>query len=412
MKKAFRLALGLTIVALTLLAIPGVLALSQPIGTSTQAMPFESKPSAVEAGSRVITTPANAYDGDPVVTFAATTYGGLTTVPARWGVQTFSRPSDAGLTDFDIASVTMHIQYAAPALAVDDKYRLVYYVGAAGPFALQDWTGSPTTASSTNFPVALPSTTASGGTQLSRSWGEISDLGDGTWTWDEIASVRVRVEFQLVSTTDARPFRIYEIWLTAYDQAPPAASPTVSIQPSAIANMPAEDFTGIGVFFVDIYAHSMVFGTNGLQAVEFTIEWDPTILQVWDPDFLGTGTWGTYWPWTAENWWTLDNGIGQVSVSLIIPTANVLVDYGLQGSFPVLRIWFAVVDPTMTGISPIHFRVSTMVAPGGNYIPSTAYDGHYGGAVPEFPFGPGIVLILAPLVALGYVWRTRRKVTK
>jgi hypothetical protein len=173
--------------------------------------------------------------------------------------------------------------------------------------------------------------------------------------------------------------------------------------------MPLEDGSGVGVFFVDIYAHNMVYDTNGLQAVEFTIEWDPTILQVWDPEFLGTGTWGTYWPWTAENWWTLDNGIGQISVSLIIPTASVLVDYGLQGSFPVLRIWFAVVDTTGEGGSTIHFVVSTMVAPGGMYILNTPYDGIYGAVVPEFPLGIGIMTIVAPLVLLGYLWRIRKR---
>ncbi len=89
-----------------------------------------------------------------------------------------------------------------------------------------------------------------------------------------------------------------------------------------------------------------------------------------------------------------------------------LVDYGLQGSFPVLRIWFAVVDATMEMFSPIYFVVSTMVAPGGNYIVHTAYGGSYGHIVPEFPFGEGIVLMLAPLAALGYVWQTRRKAAK
>lgn len=410
MNRHYKLALGLTIVALILIAIPSALALSQPIGTSMQHMPFESKPSAAEAGSRTITNALNAWDGDPVVSYASTTYGLSDTY---WGATGFSRPSGAGGTDFNIASVTIHIQYAAPTLDADDRYRWIYYVGAAGPFVLQDWTGSPTTASQTNFAVAVPVTTASGGTQLSRSWGEASDLGDGTWTWDEIAGVRVRAEFDLVGTTGAKPFRIYEIWLTAYDQAPPAASPTVSVQPSVSASMPADDGTGIGVFFIDIYAHEMVYGTTGLQGFEFTINFDPAILQVWDPEFLGTGTWGVYWPWTSEQLWLVDNTAGQISVIMLIPTANVLVDYGLQGSFPVLRIWFAVVDPSGTGSSPIHFTVSTVVAPGGNYILHTKYDGVYGaGPSPEFPLGVGLIILLAPLAPIAYLWRTRRKVIK
>lgn len=156
----------------------------------------------------------------------------------------------------------------------------------------------------------------------------------------------------------------------------------------------------------------MTSGTNGLQAYEFTINFDPAVIQVWDPEFLGTGTWGTYWPWTAENWWTLDNGIGQISVSMIIPTANVLVDYGLQGSFPVLRIWFAVVDTTGEGGSRIGFQVSTMVAPGGLYILNAYFNGLYGAEVPEFPLGIGIMTVVAPLVLLGYLWRTRKKATR
>lgn len=406
MNKSFKLALGLTILAMILIAVPSALALDQPIGTSQQNMPFESNPTAVEPGSRTVTGPLNAMDGDPYTTFMSTTYGLSNTY---WGVTTFTRPSAIGREEFPIGSVTIHIQYAAPALGADDKYRLVYIVGAT-TFVLQAWTGSPTTASSTNFAVPLPSTTLSGGTQLSRSWGEVSSDAGG-WDWGKIEALRVRAEFQLTSTNDAKAFRIYEIWLTVYDTAPPDSGATVSMQPGIITNMPAEDGTGIGVFFIDIYAHNMIYGSTGLQIAEFTFSFDPTVLQLWDPMGLGTPVWGTYWPWVSENWFTFDNSIGQVSASLGIATAHVLVDYGLQGSFPVARIWFAVIDTTGTASSTFHFDVSTMVAPGGFYIVNTPYDGLYGVApVPEFPFGIGVLTILAPLTLIGYLWRRRKKV--
>jgi len=403
MKRQYRLALGLTILALIMTAIPSAFALlPRPIGSTVQEMPFESNPTAVEAGS-LAGEGTNVWDRDPIsaASYLQLLYGGA--APFRWGVTGFSKPSDTGETDFAIGSVTLHIQYSAHLLGTDDTYRLVYYVGAAGPFVLTDWMGGGV-ASPTNYIIPVPTAD-----QLSRSWGEISDLGDGTWTWDEINSLVVRVEFQLVATTDGRPFRFYEIWLTVYPTAPPNGGSTVSVQPVNVVPLPFEDGTGVGTFFIDIYAHNMVYETNGLQIAEFTLDFDPAVINVWeDPNFVEPPGMYVYWPWTTENWFTYDNAVGQISGSLAIPVAHVLVDYGLQGSFPVARIYFLVLDQT-TQYSELHFSVSTMVAPGGIYIVNTPYDGSYGGAVPEFPFGVGIITMLAPLALLGYLWRTRRK---
>jgi hypothetical protein len=406
MKKPFKLALGLTIVTLVLMAIPSAFALlPRPIGNTMQNLPFESRPTAVEAGSRTGAGTA-VWDGDPLTTYLQLSYGGAT--PFRWGVTGFKKPSDTGRTDFAIGSVTLHIQYSAATLDTDDKYRFVYYVGAAGPFVLQDWIGSPTTVSPTNWAVPLPTAD-----QLSRSWGEVGDLGDGTWTWTEINTVVVRAEFQVVGTAATKPLRIYEIWLTVYPTAPPDSVSTVSVQPVNVATLPFEDGTYRGTFFIDIYAHNMVYDTNGLQIAEFTLDFDPTVINVWEDIWNYTEPPGmyVYWPWTTENWFTFDNAAGQISGSLAIPTSHVLVDYGLKGSFPIARIYFLVLDQP-TQYSKLDLSVSTMVAPGGIYIPNTPHNGSYGGGAPEFPLGVGLIVLLAPLVPIAYLWRTRRKVIK
>jgi hypothetical protein len=364
MKTQTKWTLALTIVSIILIAIPMVFAApTVPIGAEVQTVPFESNPSAVETGSRIITYPARAYDGD-ISFYASTTFGGAT--PFRWGVKTFTRPSGVGKTDFSIGYVDIKILYAAPSLSTDDQYRWVYYVGALGPFVLQDWTGN-----TAGCEILLPAADT-----LARDWHDVSDGGDGTWTWDEIASVVVRVEFSLVSGNDAKTFRIYEIWLTVSPlPKPPRASPTVSIQPLVVGQTLLEYET----FFVDVYAMDMVYtdaaGTWGLQIFEFSLKYNTSVLTVVDVEGFYS-----YWPWTVKYWLTLDDTTGTISASYGIDTASALVDIGFKGSSAVYRIYF-MVDGGGGGAgaySWLLWTVTKPIAPAGRYIPHAEYPGVYG----------------------------------
>lgn len=300
MKTSSRLALGLTIVSLMLIVPIVFAAVPVPIGDTLQTAPFESNPGSYSG--RTITNPLRAMDGDPFLTYATTTYGLATN---NWQVTGFERPSDLGLTDFTIGWVTINIQYAAPTLSTADQYRWVYFVGAAGPFILQDWTGQTGTIS-----IQYPSTD-----QLARSWGEVSDGGDGVWTWDEINSVVIRVEFNEVTAVDNKAFRIYEIWLTVNPEPkPPTSSPTISVQPSVVGPISPGN-----MFFVDIYAHDMIYQTTfGLQTLEMTLNFNVTSL-IAEDQVAGEPVLYTHWPWIQKNWATVDNINGVISMSYIIP---------------------------------------------------------------------------------------------
>jgi hypothetical protein len=94
--------------------------------------------------------------------------------------------------------------------------------------------------------------------------------------------------------------------------------------------------------------------------------------------------------------------------------------YGVTDKYDMLvRLRFKNLDPggvAGTMWSPIEIVPGTVDTKlktiGQTDVIPTCLSSFYGGApVPEFPFGLGVVMMIAPAVALMYLWRTRKKMT-
>jgi len=408
MKKQFRTPLLIMLAMLIIPLFSIAFVKADPIGSTLQAVPIEVSPTATLTGSATVTNPTYCRDKDYEGTAASVPIAPTTTF---FGVMTFERASDLGKTEFTIGWVDIHIKWACPALT-NDLYRFEYAVGGSGYQNLYPTTGDVTGA-------AAYTSDADTAAVIGMGFHNKAELVDGVWTWQDIVDTKVRIYRTLVSPADGKTLKLFEIWMTVYPdtvELPPAPvdGSGVSIQPPVVAPITELDpimYTP-GTFFVDIY----------LKNIPPMAGWEATF--TFNTTALTPSTAFTYYPWTFTYAKDLIDAEAYVHLSFAITdSANPYVDTGLPGTFPIARVYFQVdpanpLDPSPTklvvGPSPLHWdtqRIFKFDNPGGTvHYPVTPYDGLYGvGVVPEFPLGLGILMMLAPAVAIGYLWRTRPK---
>jgi hypothetical protein len=320
-----------------------------PIGGASQLYPFESQPTAVEAGSRIIGFPVDtlpkSYDGD---TDSKT--NNIDFTAGYCGFASFEKPSDTGGTDFTIGYVDFKMRYSSVG-SIDDEYRIVFYVGTSGPVVLKPWCGGSG--------IAVVSM---GSDVLAETWGNQSKPGGGAWTWADIADIKFRFETQVVGPVDPsfKYSNIHEVWLSVYPTPPPEASTTISVMPTAV-----ETLTQYDTIFVDLYVTNKTYDQK-LQAYQVELLYDSVELYAIEAY--------TYWPFTA----VIDNDLttpGLAKIGYFIPTTTPIVDAGYNGSYPIARIYFYVMS---TGYSWLTYDLTKLVAPGGVYLPHADWDGVYG----------------------------------
>lgn len=145
-------------------------------------------------------------------------YEGWASVKATGDVGKFGVAGfDIALYNYAVDRVDLYSKYSAQA-AVDDQYRIVYYV-------------PPSTT-----PVVLVGWTSSSKALDTIKWTDVSDP-NGQWGWDEvrsesswadIGSIRFVVETKKVGASDSAEFREYETWaVVKYHRGTYCPSPTI-----------------------------------------------------------------------------------------------------------------------------------------------------------------------------------------
>jgi PKD repeat protein len=283
-----------------------------PIGTATQAAPFESNPTVgTSSGIGTVTGAiSNAYDGD-WDTQCNFKYGFGDGYLEFSGFNSVSTP-------FEIWWVDFKVSYKATGTTgvSDEKYRIVYYVGDSptgdNTVVLQDWVSGGAAKFNHN------------GMQSNQAWSRQDEPNDFTWDWTDIGNVKVRIETDQVTTNHLQTFTLYEVWLSIY---PAPLPPTgLSVQPSFV-NVSAGE-----VFFVDVYIADALF----LWGYQFEIRYNTAILTA--SEFY------TYSPFTEQypsgiedDPWS--NGTGRVYVAF---SAFLGDNVGFTGNTPVNRVYFQV----------------------------------------------------------------------
>jgi len=236
-------------------------------------------------------------------------------------------------TSFPIRWVDFKISYAAKA-SVDDKYRIVYYVGTAGPVVLQDWVSGLD--AQFVWPGVDPTIVSGAGEQSQRTWSNMPEPTNGVWDWTDIGNVRIRIETSLVGNEDFAKISLYEVWLTVYASSFPDPGPGLSIQPTVV-------LLGVGQsFFIDIYVTDVV----KMYGFQFTVYYNTTMLTALD--FFSYNPFAFKAPSAIEDdpW---GNGTGRVAVAF----SSYMGDgVGFTGATPVARIYFSI---DAEGTSSLHF---------------------------------------------------------
>lgn len=398
--KLSKLSIWLTLATVVFLATFGIVNAQNPwpIGQFYQTTPFDANPTAdaITTGA-VGTTRASAYDGE--LLSSGNVYPASTQTTHAW---TFSGFTNSPAL-FTIGWVDIKLKYHFPTATVDDSYRIEYSLDGTNWIILQ-----PTVAgAATKF--------NSDGTAQTRSWAKITDPIDGVWDWDDITNLRVRVFWTRGSTTwdgTTRRFYIYELWATVFefDTMPPAGT-SISVQAPITEARLVLDYTS-DYCFIEVVVREV---TN-FAGWQFILDYDPVVLTALD--------YVTYYPFTDIGASAIDDTVGYVSLAMSIPITDPLAATGVTGEqFAIARIFFAIDDsisnpgmgePQGT-FSVFNFRTEQTILADvtAQPIPHATHNGTYGiGAVPEFPFGIGVVMMLAPLALIGYLWHTRRKVIK
>jgi len=311
-----------------------------PIGQTVQDNPFESGPTTHTAvGTTTPSNLQNARDGS-LDTYGSFGYG--TTGNVEY--MTFTQAPSA----FPISWVDFKISYRASGTTItNDRYRIVYYVGSAGPVILQDWVNGTTGAKFDNDAG-----------QAQRAWSLQTEPNDGAWDWTDIGNVRLRVETQRVGTDDGQRVFLYEVWLSVYSgPLPPQGA--VSIQPSSILGL-----TAGSTFFVDVYATNVI----NLWGYQFTITYDTSILTALDPGGAFDDAYFSYNPFNNLFAFEVNDASGFVAATY---TSFFGDSVGFTGSTPLARLYFVV---SVEGYSPIHFNMLKVVNTKGGEITVATYD--------------------------------------
>jgi hypothetical protein len=400
--KLYKITTWLTLASIVFLLTLGIASAQNPIpiGTFYQTTPFDSNPTADSIVAVTAATRPLAYDGELLT--AGNVYPSLTTATtASWTFSGFT--SSPAL--FAIGWVDLKLKMHFPTATTDDSYRIEYSMNNGVTWVVLQPTVS---AAATKF--------NSDGVAQTRSWAKITDTVDGVWDWDDMSALQVRVVFTKGGSAwdgATRKFYVYELWATVFEAGTlPPTGTSVSVQAPVTEARTTLDYA-TDYFYIEIVARQV---TN-FAGWQFTLDFDTNVLT--PVDYV------TYYPMTDIAVADLNDAAGYVSLAMSIPITDPLALTGITGEqFAIARIFFTIDDnPANPGMgepagtfSPLALRPSPttiIVDVTGAQIPYTSHSGTYGeGAVPEFPLGMGLIILLAPLAPIAYLWRTRRKVIK
>lgn len=354
MKLPNKLLIGLTL-ALTILLVTITLvnAQPQPIGTTTQTNPYESNPSAYTVSDN------SGMGGDTTVMDGARMYDGRLTLFGFFLLNEWDYAGYVELVDFDVPTTTFTIgwvdikmNYMVEPYAIDDTYRIEYSTDGTTWVVLQ----TDTTA---QFDTVGPDA-------QTRSWSQVKEPNDGSWSWTDVGNLRVRISFDPGGDgfCDWNSIYVHEVWASVYKlPTPPKASTTVSIQPPVVNTLAAGRR-----FFVEVYAQDV----TSLAGYQFTIDYNTTVISPM------AGGW-SYYPFTDEAIAELNDTAGYVSISYSIPISDPLVTTGASGNLTLARIYFRVdAGQDASDYSFLTFSVSLLGDPSANPIPHTVHHGCYG----------------------------------
>jgi hypothetical protein len=274
------------------------------------------------------------------------------------------------LGEFPITWVSLQIKYAHPLGMVDDLYKW-------------EWSIDGVTWTELTAPTAGKFDSA--GAPQVRSWSQLAEPTNGVWTWPEIEGVHVRYSVTLGGAGfdgAARPFRVYEVWLSVYGSPVPAAGPSMSLQAPAIA---AGDAAFQSVF-VEVYLSDV----EALAGWEYSISYDPAIMFATE--------YYNYYPWTDIA--APDLGADYIHIDGTIPVADPLLTVGVSGDSAVARIYFMLNDdgsglPVDPNFSWLRFTLSLVGDPEATKISHTVYNGYYG-TPPENSYMMGSAAVPRP----------------
>jgi len=346
---------------------------------------YQSSPTAHTSSGGLkpsLTDPTYAYDGDNN-TLATFQYGAVSS--GEFEVKSFS--TAGAPTSELIAFVDFKIKYTAAAAAVDDEYRIVYWVTpSAIPTILVDWTSS---AHSVPTPPGCD------------VWTSQREPNDDAWSWTDISNIRVVVETDdgANNANDGAAFNLYEVWVTVYAY----PQPTLYVDPPTTVKSVSDTFT------IDIN----VTGVNDLYGWEFRLTYNRTQLDIVSPyvvegPFLSGGgsTWFSNVSWT-------DSGL---HLKTLWYTCTLLGDIpGVTGGGVLATISFQV---KAAGSSAFDLHNTKMSGYAYNVysrrtydITHTAVDGTFStSAIPEFPLGAAMEIALTTVII--YVWVRRKSRNK
>jgi len=311
-----------------------------------------------------VTNPTYAYDNN-LATYAQFDYDD---VVGSFAVRAFSTSSGVPV------SVDFKMHYEADGSGGSEAYRIIYYVGAAGPIVLQDWT----------YAAYGPST---------RTWSSQAEPGDGSWSWTDISNIRLVVE---TGTGGGGADRIYEheAWVTVTVYTYTVG--TMFVDPASLTD-PSSPFT------VDIN----VSGVEDLYGWEFKLYYNTTILSngsVTEGSFLSSGGSTFFSVVNNTDTYNATHGRFWVTCTLLGHTA------GVTGSGTLATITLTVdgtggttpLDLTDTKLVGYVYSASTLVQ-----MTHNTTDGQVTiSGLPEFPFGAALEIALVGVIV--YIWWRRK----
>jgi hypothetical protein len=348
---------------------------------------WKSYPTAY-AASISVTDPTYAYDMDNA-TYAAFRYAGA---DGYFELKTFKTPTwGGGATPSTINSVDLKIRYSTTLSSKDDKYRIVYYVGTAGPVVLKDW-GRDATPLDTYV------------------WTGVSEPTDGTWTWTDIGDIRVRFETDRVGGGDSGGnVNLHEVWAAVI-------SPDTKLSVD-----PAQIIDDTKVVDSSVTFKLKVSEIYDFAGIEIKIKWNPNVLNVthpWisgivnSPTDPGNITVGPFFPSNSFLWYNA-SGINAseptvnkqyIWVSFTLPMGTPKGG-GLSGTGFVLQIDFTVVGIGTTDIILYDVELGDTYA---QNIPSINENGYFSNVgVPEFPLG--LIMEIALGVSIITIWLKKKR---
>jgi len=265
-----------------------------------------SQVNALEAGAKSIGPTSGSWAGQLGITQlwveVTATYSS-----AHYELSYFTNtPSDP----FAIGFVDLKMKYNVPTALADDTYKIEYTTGTT-------WN-------------TLQSSTSNvydddGGAAI-RPWSHILPE-DGTWNWEDLANLRVRVTAtQVGGAWDGQKMFIYEIWASVYPiwDVPPTGSAHMAVIPSKVYRVNAFD-----MIFVDVY----VTGATEMRGFRLLLTFNINVVTadsffIYDPF--------QYVTVTPE----LNNTRGWVYLQQSSSTAQP----GFTGQEPVARVYFTIAE--------------------------------------------------------------------